>query len=515
MRNSQSSPSRGYWLITALSLSIGWGIRGNFGHEFGAMIAGALGAMAVVLFSGRDDWYRRVHYFALFGAIGWSFGGSQSYMQVLAYTHSGDSVSVLYGFACLFVIGFLWAAFGGAGTALAACLDRGRLTGLFAPMTAVFVAWIAEEVCLEPWLVSRGYNLNWFDTDWLGALVAIVAALTWAASRRRIDGGNSLILHMAFGWWAGFLILVVGLGFRMTPPRGDNWSGCLGMFAGLMLYCRRARLPDVALAALITGTLGGIGFASAVMLKLVEVTSGLTTNWHSLYEQTAGLFNGLALAAAMAIVARRLPRLSDDPPVRRWTEVYAVAFVLLGITYLNLRKNPGTWIKEGGMARVLYGLPPATWFDLAYAALTIAILVPLIRHLRRPVPLIPTSWVGKGQWLYLVFLWWMVVGNFERALVGFAEQRLVTEGVIHLNACLCTLLVLLGAGSGSETMSAIPVEPPARAIRRALLVCSAAAVVAIGLDWAIVRAIYGDRFAGHASLHIRFGPRATVKTGPR
>ncbi len=202
MRNSLAP---GYWLVTALSLSIGWGIRGNFGHEFGAMIAGALAAMALVLFSGREDWYRRIHYFALFGAIGWSFGGSQSYMQVLAYTHSGDSVSVLYGFACLFVIGFLWAAFGGAGTALPAVLDRERLTGLFAPMTVVFVAWIAEDLWLEPWLESRGNTLNWFDTDWLGALVAVVAALGWAATRRRVDDGTSLILHMALGWWAGFL----------------------------------------------------------------------------------------------------------------------------------------------------------------------------------------------------------------------------------------------------------------------------------------------------------------------
>jgi hypothetical protein len=382
-------------------------------------------------------------------------------------------------------------------------------------MTAVFVAWLVEDLWLEPWLEARRYGLNWFDTDWLGALVAVGAALTWATIQRRIDDGTSLILHMAFGWWAGFLVLVVGLGFRMTPPRGDNWSGCLGMFAGLMVYCRRARLPDVALAALVTGTLGGIGFASAVMLKLVEVTSGLATNWHSIYEQTAGLFNGLALAAAMAIVARRTPRLSDDAPVPRWTEAYAVALVLLGITYLNLRKNSGTWIKEGGMARVLYGLPPAVWFDLAYAALAVAIVIPLIRHLREPVPIVPASWVGKGQLLYVAFLWWMVVGNFERALTGFAEQRLVTEGVIHLNACICTLLVLLGARSSSGMDVDLPVVPRARAIGRTFLVCTAAAVVSIGLDWAIVRAIYGDRFAGHANLHIRFGPNATVRTGPR
>jgi hypothetical protein len=30
-------------------------------------------------------------------------------------------------------------------------------------------------------------------------------------------------------------------------------------------------------------------------------------------------------------------------------------------------------------------------------------------------------------------------------------------------------------------------------------------------DWAIVRAIYGDRFAGHAGKHIRFGPNATTQ----
>src|SRR5437016_8346153 len=68
------------------------------------MIPGALAAMAAVLLSGREDWWRRIAYFAFFGALGWSFGGSMSYMQVIAYTHSGHSGSVFYGFACLFAI---------------------------------------------------------------------------------------------------------------------------------------------------------------------------------------------------------------------------------------------------------------------------------------------------------------------------------------------------------------------------------------------------------------------------
>src|SRR6266850_8437034 len=110
-------------LCVGLSLSIGWGIRGNFGHEYGAMIPGALATLAAVLLSGRQDWMERCGSFAFFGALGWSFGGSMSYMQVIAYTHSGHSPSVLYGFACLFILGFAWGALGGAGTALPACLD--------------------------------------------------------------------------------------------------------------------------------------------------------------------------------------------------------------------------------------------------------------------------------------------------------------------------------------------------------------------------------------------------------
>src|SRR5213080_3942567 len=95
-------------LFVGLSLSLGWGIRGNFGHEYGAMIPGALAGIAAALLSGREDWWRRVAYFGLFGALGWSFGGSISYMHVIAYTHSGHLPSQVYGFACLFVIGFLW-----------------------------------------------------------------------------------------------------------------------------------------------------------------------------------------------------------------------------------------------------------------------------------------------------------------------------------------------------------------------------------------------------------------------
>src|SRR5262245_36888620 len=129
-------------------MSIGWGVRGQFGHEYGAALAGALGGLAVALMSGRADWYSRIPYFATLGAIGWAFGGGMSYMKAIAYSHSSDPNTVLYGFACIFLLGFIWAAGGGAGIALPAYLDRDELTKLFVPLCAVFLAWYLEDISM-------------------------------------------------------------------------------------------------------------------------------------------------------------------------------------------------------------------------------------------------------------------------------------------------------------------------------------------------------------------------------
>jgi len=139
------------------------------------------------------------------------------------------------------------ATFGGAGAALPAFLTRERLTGFFVPLTAVFAGWIVQDFVVDRWFdVDPDFRqqswLYWYDTDWLAALVAIMAVLVLALTRRRLDPASSLILHMAVGWWIGFLLLVVVLDWRMTPPRGDNWAGCLGMVAGMLVYFWRSRL---------------------------------------------------------------------------------------------------------------------------------------------------------------------------------------------------------------------------------------------------------------------------------
>ncbi len=246
--NHLSSARSTTWslLLCALSMSLGWRIRGQFGHEIGAAIAGALGAMSLVLASGREDWRRRIHFFAFLGGIGWSFGGSMSYMKVVAFTHSSDSDTVLYGFAGLFLIGFLWAALGGAGTALAAALSTQQLAEIFPALVTLLAAWWLQGPVTD-WYVSAGGTIhNWYDSDWLEAAVAIAAMVFLLLIRRRTDVGTSLVLCLTVGWWIGFLVLVNGLGWRLNPPRGDNWAGCMGIFGGLMVFCRCYRLGAVA-----------------------------------------------------------------------------------------------------------------------------------------------------------------------------------------------------------------------------------------------------------------------------
>jgi hypothetical protein len=512
-----------FYLLTALSLSIGWGIRGNFGHEFGAMIPGALAAMAAVLLSGRADWHRRVAYFAFFGALGWSFGGSMSYMHVIAYTHSGHSASVLYGFACLFVIGFLWGALGGAGTALPAFLERERLTALFGPLTAVFAAWVVQDLALGLWLAGdpafrHEDLLYWFDTDWVAAWLALCVGLVCVLIRRRFDEPSSLILHLALGWWAGFLVLVNLLGLRMTPPRGDNWAGCVGMTIGLWVWLQRRGLHGVTFASLVTGFIGGFGFATGQLLKLIGLTTGWQTNWHSLLEQSYGFINGLGVAVAMALLAARTAPVRDEPAQRRWTQVYAVGFVLVGITFLNLRKNPADWIKAKAFPEMLYGLSVSAWFHLAYLALAVAVVWLLARHLRRTLPVLPATWLGRGQLLYLVFLWWMVIGNFDRAQVAFAPVRLVTEGVIYLNAVLCTLLLFATTAPAHRPGGGPGQAPLANAFgawtKRVVLIGLLFTVCSVLADWGITQAVYGDQPASNAGKHIRFGPNATATAKP-
>ena len=632
-------------LLAALSLSIGWGIRGNYGHEFGAMLPGALTAMAVCLLSGRRDWHERIAYFAFFGAVGWGFGGSFSYMQVIGYTHSGHFQSQVYGFYMLFVLGFFWAALGGAGTALPAVLDRKRLTELFKPFTFVLVVGAVLYFSLD-YLTEKlkeiqnaehrhEISIYWQDSDWIevgAALLAVLAFDIWdryskgralqvlllpvfglvgallgagahvLLYRLNLTGmignlfvryygdltvyqpeqlvanwpmfmvhspqnigwmiglaigiavyfafygkfrcGSSLMLHMILGWFVCFIVFPVLLNVRLTPPRGDNWAGVMGLILGAYIYFWRNGLKQVIYASLICGLVGGIGFSGIACLKLLLVSIGnpnistdlgfveacrhwQSQNWHSFLEQSYGFVNGIGVAVALGFLAKVAGPVDNEAPRRRWTEGLAIFFALPVVAYVNMVKNLGDWTRDhGGFTSVptmmtapfirSWEFSALTWFNLFAWSAMVAVVVLLYMHTRRPLNLLSMDWIGRGQLAYLLLLWVFAIGNATKAIVSFSDQRLLTEWVILMNAIICTLMIFLLPKSERRRSD----EPNRYSVFRSSLIgWACVALVSVFLllpavETTVVRWIYGDAHAGHAGTDVRFGENATYKVKP-
>ncbi len=625
MENKSPSWRWGTMLLVGISLAIGWGIRGNFGHEDGAAFAGCLAAITVALLSGREDWRERVSYFAFFGALGWGLGGSQSYMQVMSYSESGQTSSQLYGYWCLFIMGFLWAAMGTVGTAFPAAATRESLTKIFKPLLFVFGAWVILHLIEDPlsnWLEPKAVfdttwhrhenPLYWFDSNYLSAVFALMGLIVYDLLERRgernrllfpvfgiggalagfgtqlllrtvggessfasalsylqgdpsyinpatlqpayasadllnnwpqffsdypqhigwliglvagitvyfllygkFKNGASFFVYMAAGFLIAFLVFpVLGGnlfvnygGLRMTPPRGDNWAGMLGMFIGASIWLWRNKLQSVAWVSMIGGTIGGLGFAGAQFIKTSLIALGdpkiLTwkgilpgstkyneishawanwesQNWHSFFEQTYGFINGIAIAVALALLSSRVKMQKSESGINvqavkstHWTKIFSTLFVLLAITYFNVAGNVAGWSKNlepANWQRVItspdgsikmeaaqWDMPllgrlpginflhtsPEGWFNISWFLLVMACLLIVKRHLRQQLSITPRTSLGKGQLIFLLLLWIMVIANFERALPQFTSSRLLTEWTIFVNALIATVLVLL------------------------------------------------------------------------
>ena len=46
-------------LLVGIAFGTAWAIRGQFGHEPGAAMAGIIGGTALILAAGRKDWYNK------------------------------------------------------------------------------------------------------------------------------------------------------------------------------------------------------------------------------------------------------------------------------------------------------------------------------------------------------------------------------------------------------------------------------------------------------------------------
>lgn len=444
---------RGSWrvlLLATLAMGYGWGWRGDYGHELGAMVPGALVAMAVCLAAGRPDWWERCLVWGLFGAVGWAFGGSQSYGMVLGYTLHARFWGVAYGFACIFLIGAVWGAIGGGFLGIAMTEPRKRLNAFLGPFVAIFVAWAALKLAGGTAWSEEWPPLVEYDVDWLAAVSALVVATLYWAIRR--NEAARLLAVLALGWCLGFGILTWLFGLRMTPPRSDNWSGILGMAVAFWAYLslRHERGPRLVMAY---GCLfGGLGFSVGALFLSIESVHHWPIGGWRIMEHFFGLVMGFGIAlAALRLRAGDVAPAQEDAP-SRGLDYLAVLVLFPLVLGLNGQNNVNEWLdyaqQEAKMGQALtisegyLGLTPHAYYIGLVLLGTVVLIWMLARNWRNRLPFVSERALGRGQLVFLVFLWMAVAVDFALKGPRMAHSSVFLGQVVFiLSALVCTWLM--------------------------------------------------------------------------
>jgi hypothetical protein len=359
--------------------------------------------------------------------------------------------------------------------------------------------------------------------------------------------GSLFYFYLAVGWLVGFLGLTVLGDLHMTPPRGDSWSGITGMLVAGWIYFIRERWTAPLFASIVSGLIGGIGFSGTAWLKLLLVSWGnpnitsdpkviaawqhyQSANWHSFLEQTYGFINGIAVVVALALILRRTPELDETGPRRRWSELFALFFVIPVLLYANMVKNLNGLVRPyGGIDGQGTYQPVAStmklpflssveltawgWYTLFFAIVTAGFMFVAYWHARRPLAIVPQTWAGRGQFLFFLLCWLFVLGNVVKALPAFTQERLLTEGFIFLHAVVATVLLLVVTPLGDKVMSLAKPRWGLAFAASILLTVMTVAFLPYGM-MLHVRHLYGDKPAGHAGKNIRWGEEANWRVSP-
>jgi len=199
---------------------LGWGIRGQYGHETGAMIAGLLiSLVAVLLFYGSAlplDMVRVIGWATI--AIG--FGGCMTYAQTVGLTHDpalvGNGAALRWGLCGLAVKGGLWFGFFGIFLGMGLGGARYRPLELGALMIVLLGLFLVGVWCcntpFEP--AHKILPKIYFSADW-----------RWRPEVAELKPRREV--------WGGLLFACAALIIYARWWRGDRLAWNLGLWAVL------------------------------------------------------------------------------------------------------------------------------------------------------------------------------------------------------------------------------------------------------------------------------------------
>ena len=467
----------GMYALCSMAMCYGWGWRGSYGHEAGAMLPGALLGMCICLASGRVDLYRRCAIAGLFGAVAWAWGGALTNMEHKSYISSDSFPDILYGFSCIFLIGLLWSGMGGGMLALAFTRPRSELNGYCRVLAANGTVFLAIYL-LFVWkpeirqAIDRYVELHYHDGEAFSAtIVLIVSFLYWVfTSRDRQQAG--LFTMGAAAWWIGYGLLVKLGGLYLAPPyRSESWGGFVGVLILLLVFHHRRGDRAAKMITLYAMLTGGLAFDIALLIrhpfafqvgpfaKLGKVGSWI---WA---EYAFGFFMGMGVAYA----AVRLLRVGLRPPEedcdRAPSDQFAAFVILIAIPAMNLRGNVDEWNRRYDLFldTPVAGLHSATWFYLVGLLLLGAAVYALWMLRRGTLPCIPRTTFEKG---FLLAMLCLAINQAGRAMHRFPEwnttQQIAGDISMWLFA-IATGWMLLMRSNDRFTATAGPADGPTTA----------------------------------------------------
>lgn len=309
--------------------AMGWGIRGQYGHETGAMIAGVLVSLALVFLHCPHAAIVPAARAVAFGTIAMGIGGSMTYGQTIGLTQNppviGNWAAWWWGMLGLGIKGAIWIGF----------------AGLFLGMG----------------LGGRRYG--WRDILLLMLGTFALYGVGWWALNQPFDPSNRILPQVYFSasWhWqpdAG----------DELQPRPEVWGGLLFALVGAWAWAGWIRGDRLARTLALWGVIGGIGFPIGQCLQSWHAwnrdafTTGIwasldpTMNWWNWMETTFGAVMGACLGLGLWLNRRSIGSLDEQDAVAsgpwlEWTLVCVhVALLLLGefttIAWANALYDPG------------------------------------------------------------------------------------------------------------------------------------------------------------------------------
>lgn len=299
----------------AMAGGMAWGIRGQYGHETGAMLAGLLVSLVlVVLLCPKASLIGAARAVAL-GTVAMGFGGSMTYGQTVGLTHDpalvGNWAALGWGMLGLAIKGGLWIGFAGAFLGMGLGGTRYRPLEMLLLMLALVMAYFTGVALLnspfDP--ANRVLPALYFSAQW-----------HWQPDK---------VLKPRFECWGGLLVALAVLTVYAGYWRKDKlarrlvwWGvlgGALGFPLGQSIQASHAWNPDFLAGSFLEGT---------------------AINWWNMMETTFGATMGALLGCGLWLNRKRiqLDRASSDVTLSvpvEWVLLAVHLVLLILVEFVN------------------------------------------------------------------------------------------------------------------------------------------------------------------------------------